>query len=193
MWLLMTMMAAALATTSAAGSWTPSTSKVSAQIRLAENSAPTFASEADAQAFLSTALPAATAANPKYHTPGTDYDRRWLIKTVTFSRADTGGIIISLDEDFEDYRGGGLASRGTHQARFAIDDVTISPETTDDLSDEGEKALGVLFQCAGAPCVHAVWDGKPSVSTRTDIYIQDANQRERILSAFRALKKEASR
>jgi hypothetical protein len=187
--LLMTMMAVALATTSAAGSWTGSTSKASAEIRLAENSVPTFASEADAEAFLSVALPSATAANPKYRTPGTNYDRRWLIKTLTFSRADRGGIIVSLDEEFEDYRGGAIVSQGMHQARFAIGDVKISNETTDDVSDKGERALGLLFQCA----VHAVWDGKPSVSTRTNIYIQDANQRERILSAFRALKKEASR
>jgi hypothetical protein len=191
--LLMTMMAVALVTTLASESWAPSTSKASAEIRLAQNSVPTFASEADAEAFLTAALPAATAANPKYHSPGTDYDRRWLIKTVTFSRAEAGGVIVSLDEDFEDYREGAIVSRGTHQARFAIDRVTISPETTDDVSDEGERALGVLFQCSGAPCVHAVWDGKPSDSARTDIYIQDANQRDRILSAFRALNKEASR
>lgn len=161
---------------------------------MADNAVPTFTSPTDAEAFLSHAVPAATAANPKYRTPGTDYDRRWLIKAITFSRAEGGGVIVSTDEDFEDYRAGALTSRGTHQARFAIDDVKILPETADDVSEKGEKAMGVLFQCVGAPCVHAVWDGQPSVSARTDIYIQDANQRERILSAFRALQnKGASR
>ncbi len=164
------------------------------EVRLAENSASTFASRAQAETFLSGALPTATAANPKYRTPGADYDRRWLIKTVTFSRAEDGGVVVSLDEDFEDYRNGAIASRGAHEARFAIDDVAISFETTGDATERGEKAKGVLFQCSGAPCVHAVWDGKPSVSAKTDIYIQDASQRERILSAFQALQnKGASR
>ena len=159
---------------------------------MADDSVPTFASQTDAEAFLSDALPAATAANPKYRTPGTDYDRRWLVKTITFPRAEGGGVIVSIDEDFEDYRDGALFSRGTHQARFTIDDVKISPETADDVSEKGEKALGVLFQCVGAPCVHSVWDGQQSVSARTDIYIQDSNQRERILSAFRALQEKGA-
>lgn len=157
------------------------------EVRLAGNSASTFASRSQAETFLSETLPAATAANPKYRTPGADYDRRWLIKTVTFPRADDGGLVVSLDEDFVDYRNGAVASRGAHEARFAIDAVMISPETTDDATERGEKAKGVLFQCPGAPCVHAVWDGKPSVSAQTDIYIQDARLRERILSAFQAL------
>jgi hypothetical protein len=157
------------------------------EVQVADNSAPTFVSRADAEAFLSDVLPAATAANPKYRTPGTDYDRRWLIKTITFPRAEGGGVVVSIDETFEDYRDGVLVSTGTHQARFAIDDVTISPETADDESEKGGKAQGVLFQCVGPPCVHAVWDGEPSLSARTDIYIEDASQRDGILSAFRAL------
>jgi hypothetical protein len=184
--LLTTMIVVTLLAMLAEGFSTPS-----AAVQVADNSAPTFASQTHAEALLSGALPAATAANPKYRTPGTDYDRRWLIKTVTFSRAESG-VIVSTDEDFEDYRDGALVSRGTHQARFAIDDVKISPETASDVSEKGEKAMGVLFQCVGAPCIHAVWDGQQSVSARTDIYIQDSNQRERILSAFRALQEKGS-
>jgi len=160
---------------------------------MGDNSALTFASRADAEAFLAHALPAATAANPKYRTPGADYDRRWLIKSITFPRTEGGGVVVSIDETFEDYRDGALNSQGTHQARFAIDDVTISPETTDDISEKGEKAQGVLFQCVSAACIHAVWDGKPSLSARTDVYVQEANLRHRILSAFRALQEKGSR
>ena len=178
---LTTMIAATLLATVAMlseGSSTPVAAEATMEAQMTDNSVPTFASRTDAEAFLSDALPAATAANPKYRTPGTDYDRRWLVKRITFSRAEAGGVIVSIDEDFEDYRDGALFSHGTHQAKFAIDDVEISAETADDVSEKGEKALGVLFQCAGAPCVNAVWDGHPSVSARTDIYVQDANQRE---------------
>jgi len=192
MGLLTTMIAVTLVAMLAEGSSISSAAEATVEVQMGDNPAPTFASQTDAEAFLSGALPAATAANPKYRTPGTDYDRRWPIKTVTFSRAEGDGVIVSTDEDFEDYRGGALVSRGTHQARFAIDDVKISPETTDDVSEKGEKARGVLFQCVGAPCVHAVWDGKQSVSARTDIYVQDSNQRERILSAFRVLQEKGS-
>ncbi|HZZ63437.1 MAG TPA: hypothetical protein VFE63_20105 [Roseiarcus sp.] len=177
----------------AAGFSTPSTADTSMEVHMANSSAPTFVSRADAEAFLSHALPAATAANPKYHTPGADYDRRWLIKSITFPRAEGGGVVVSIDESFEDYRAGALVSRGTHQARFPIDDVTISPERAEDLSENGGKAEGVLFQCVGAACIHAVWDGKPSLSARTDIYVEDANLRDGILSAFRALQGKGPR
>ena len=177
-WLLMTMMAAALATTSAAGSWTPSTSKVSAQIRLAKLGSD-LCVRGRRPGLSVDRSSCSDCGEPQVSYPGTDYDRRWLIKTVTFSRADTGGIIISLDEDFEDYRGGGLASRGTHQARFAIDDVTISPETTDDLSDEGEKALGVLFQCAGAlACTPSGTENRRSAPEPTSISRTPTSGRE---------------
>jgi hypothetical protein len=190
--LLMMMIAVTLVATLAEGSSISSAAKATMEVQMADDLVPKFASQRDAEAFLSDALPAATAANPKYRTPGTDYDRRWLVRTITFSRAEGGGVIVSADEDFEDFRDGALVSRGTHQASFAIDDVKISPEAADDVSEKGEKALGVLFQCVGAPCIRAVWDGHPLASARTDIYIQDSNQRERILSAFRALQEKAA-
>ncbi len=187
------MIAITFAASLAARLSTPSAAEATMEVQMADSSAPTFVSRADAEAFLSNALPAATAANPKYRTPGTDYDRRWLIKSITFPRAEGGGVIVSIDETFEDYRDGALVSQGTHQARFAIDDVTISLETADDESEKGGKAQGVLFQCVGAACIHAVWDGEPSLSVRTDIYVQDANLRDKILSAFRALQEKGSR
>src|SRR5208337_5154062 len=139
------------------------------EVQVAETAARSFASKADAEAFLSDAVPAATAANPKYRTPGTDYDRRWLTRKIEFSGGE-GGAIVSTDEVFEDTRNGAIVSRGAHQAKFAIDDVTISPETTDDVAGTGAKAQGVLFNCVGQPCIQAVWDGQKSVSASTDIY-----------------------
>ncbi len=112
--------AVTLAATLAAGLSPLSPAEASMEVQMAENSVPAFASQKDAEAFLAEALPAATAANPKYHTPGTDYDRRWLIKTITFARAEGGGSIVAMDETFEDYRSGALVSRGTHQAKFAL-------------------------------------------------------------------------
>jgi hypothetical protein len=187
------MIAITLAASLAARLSTRSAAEASMEVQMADVSAVTFASRADAEAFLSNALPLATAANPKYHTPGADYDRRWLIKSITFPRTEEGGVVVSIGETFEDYRDGALASRGTHQARFALDDVAISPETADDESEKGGKAQGVLFQCVGAACIHAVWDGEPSLSARTDIYIQDPNQKDGILSAFRALQEKRPR
>ena len=159
-------------------------------LEVADTAAPSFASEADAAAFLSEALPAATAANPKYRTPGADYDRRWLIKTVEFSRGERGAI-VTMDEAFEDYRGGALVSSGTHQAAFSVNDVTITPETAEDVADTGAKAQGVLFACVGEPCIQAVWDGQKSVSARTDVYVEDAQRRDHILAAFLALQGKA--
>ena len=169
----------------------PSASDVTPlEVKVADTAIPSFASEADAAAFLSEALPAATAANPKYRTPGTDYDRRWLIKTVEFSRGERGAI-VTMDEAFEDYRDGALVSRGTHQAAFSVNDVAITLETAEDVADTGAKAQGVLFTCVGEPCIQSVWDGQKSVSARTDVYVQDAQRRDQILAAFLALQGKA--
>ncbi len=157
---------------------------------MAETAVQSFASKANAEAFLSDAVPAATAANPKYRTPGAGTERRWLVKTIEFSRSE-GGAIVSIDEEFEDDRNGALVSRGTHEAKFAIDDVAISLETTDDVADTGARAQGVLFKCVGPPCIEAVWDGQKSVSAATDIYIRDERRRDQILAAFRALQGKA--
>jgi hypothetical protein len=160
------------------------------EVQVAEAAAQSFASKADAEAFLSDAVPAATAANPKYRTPGTDYERRWLTRKIEFSRGESG-VIVSTDEVFEDTRNGAQISRGAHQAKFAIDDVAISLETTDDVAETGAKAQGVLFKCVGQPCIQAVWDGQPSISASTDIYIQEGRRRDQILAAFRALQGKA--
>jgi len=145
-----------------------------------------FASAAEAEAFLAEALPAATAANPKYHTPGVEMARRWLTKTITF-RNGPSGVVVASDETFEDYRGDVRALQGTHQVEFAIDDLAITLETTADLTPTGERAQGVLFKCLGPPCIHAVWNGEASVRGSTDFYIHDPAQRDAILAAFKTL------
>ncbi len=165
------------------------------QIKTADNVAKTapadpFASASTAEIFLQRALPAATAANPKYRSPGGDLERRWLTKQIAFHRGGKGGVIVSTHESFADYRAGALTAEGTHEATFAIDDVKISDEVADDVAESGGKARGVMFRCVGAPCIRAVWSGAKSVSASTDIYVQDAAQRNQILAAFRALQRK---
>lgn len=148
-----------------------------------------FASPAGAEAFLTRILPAATAANPKYRSPGGDVESRWLVNAITFQERENGGVVVSTHESTEEYRGGALTSTGTHDATFAIDDVKIAEETADDVAENGEKARSVMFRCVGAPCIQAVWSGAKSVSASTDISIQDPAQREQILAAFQALQR----
>ncbi len=158
-------------------------------LKLADNARQTFADAAEHEAFLAHALPAATAASPAYRTPGTDYDRRWLIQSIAFRHGEGGGLIVSIKETFEDYRNGAVSSHGAHDAEFALDSVAISLETTDDLTRSGEKAEGVVVKCIDAPCIEQVWYGKKSIGPQTDIYVQDKKQRERILAAFQSLQK----
>ena len=167
-----------------------------AEIKTADNAtkaaaAGSFASPSEAEAFLTRALPAATAANPKYRSPGSEVERRWLTKEIAFRRGEKGGVIVSTHELIEDYRASALTSEGTHEATFEIDDVRLSDEVSDDVAENGGNARGVMFRCIGAPCIQAIWSGAKSVSASTDIYVQDASQRHRILAAFQALQRDA--
>lgn len=137
------------------------------EVKMAASEA-SSASSAQAEAFLSHAIPAATAANPKYRSSGEDILTQWLTKSVSFRDAEGGGVIVSTRETNDQYRNGALVKPGTHEATFAIDDVTVSLETSDqDVTESGEKAEGVLFRCIGAPCIEAVWDGQKSMSAWT--------------------------
>ena len=160
-------------------------------VPMARSAPEPFASRAEAEAFLARAIPAATAANPKYRSPGEDVLTQWLTKSIAFHEAPDGGVIVATDETNDQYRNGALVTPGTHRATFAIDDVTVSLETADDMTENGEKALGVLFRCAGQPCIDAVWSGQKSTGSWTDIYIQDPAVRERIFAAFQSLQKGA--
>jgi hypothetical protein len=158
-----------------------------------EAAAQTFASRDEAEAFLSRAVPAATAANPKYRSPDKDVATRWLLKGIDFRKGESGDVMVSTDEDIEDYRNDALVSRGTHQATFAMNDVMVFPETSSaDTTESGQKAQGVIFRCAAStPCIDAVWNGRKSMGSETDIYLQDPTSREQILAAFQSLQRKS--
>ena len=167
------------------------------EINMADNAAKpaaagSFASKSEAEAFLARALPAATDANPKYRSPGSDIETRWLTKKISFKDNESGGVVVSTAESVEDYRADALSAQRTHAATFAIDDVAISEETADDHAENGEKARGVLFTCVGAPCIETVWSGEKSTSASTDIYLQDETQRRQIFDAFGALQEKSA-
>ena len=149
---------------------------------------PAFATPAEAEDYLTKAVPDAVAANPKYRSKDTGVVTHWMVHSIVFGKTDDGSVEVSTDESFDEYRKDKMES-GTHHARFAVDEVTIEPEVSvHDVTESGKDALGVIFRCKGAPCIHAIWNGNPSMSAWTDIYIQDDATRERILAAFRALK-----
>jgi hypothetical protein len=160
------------------------------EVKMAASDASSI-SRAEAEAFLSRAIPAATTANPKYRSPGEDVLTQWLTKSVSFRDAEARSVIVSTRETNDQYRNGVLVKPGTHEATFAIDDVTMSLETSDqDVTESGEKAQGVLFRCIGAPCIEAVWDGRKSMSAWTDIYLQEPKSRAQIFPAFQALQRK---
>jgi hypothetical protein len=157
--------------------------------RFAANEAE-FASRRDAEDYLTRMLPLATSENPKYLTKSEGAETEWRTKSIRFEDLPAGrGIQVSMDEEFTQVRAG-VRSVGTHQAIFSLSEVEISPLTqTGDVTPSGEPARGVLFTCRlGAKCVRATWDGQASSADRTDISIQDAAVRAKILAAFVFLK-----
>lgn len=151
-----------------------------------------FASKEEAEAFLITALPQATAANPKYR--GTDGAlTQWLTKTVAFGSGDTPtGVSMEMTEGILEFRNGAQSATGSHEVRLLIEDVQIS-ELTDstDVTENGDKAFGILFRCNSGKCIAAKWNGVATPSDTADISIQDAALRAKILSAFQTLKRIA--
>jgi hypothetical protein len=148
-----------------------------------------FSSRKDAEDFLARTLPLATAANPKYYAKADKAETRWLTKSIEFHDGPPPrGIQVSTDEEYTEARAG-VATPGTHQAVFSLGDVNISMETSDtDVTEAGEPALGIIFNCAAPKCIQAKWSGQASPSDWTDIYLQDATLRARILVAFEFLK-----
>jgi hypothetical protein len=148
-----------------------------------------FSSRKDAEDFLARTLPLATAANPKYYAKADKVETRWLTKSIEFhDGAAAHGIQISTDEEFTEVRAG-VATPGTHQAVFSLGEVNISMEASGtDVTEAGEPALGIIFNCAAPKCIQAKWSGQASRSDSTDIYLQDPALRARILAAFEFLK-----
>jgi len=151
-----------------------------------------FATKEEAEAFLAKALPKATAGNPKYRAADGGLTQ-WLTRQVVFGPgASPSGVAVEMKEDVLQFRGGRQTSKGTHEVRFFIEDVQIS-ELADsaDVTENGEKALGIIFRCNSGKCIEAKWDGVPSPSDWSDISIQDPAMRTKILGAFQALKRVA--
>ena len=160
-----------------------------AERAMADDSSPVFATGAQAETYLRSALPQITAANPKYRSKqDSAMLTRWLTKSIAFDAAANGGVIVSTEETYDQYSGDASPKPNTHQAKFPIDDVTIAMESSEhDLTEAGEEAKGVMFRCKGAPCIDAVWNGAPSKGSWTDIYVEDAATRARVFAAFKAL------
>lgn len=151
-----------------------------------------FATKDEAEAFLAKALPEATAANPKYRAADGGLTQ-WLTRRIVFGPgASPSGVAVEMKEDVLQFRDGRQTSKGTHEVRFLIEDVQIS-ELADsaDLTENGEKARGIIFRCNSGKCIEAKWDGAPAPSDWSDISIQDPAMRAKILAAFQALKRLA--
>jgi hypothetical protein len=151
-----------------------------------------FATKEEAEAFLSKELPLATAANPKYR--GEDGAlTQWLTKESTFSPSkNPTGVLVRMSEGVLNFKNGAQISAGSHDVQFQIEDVAVSLLTSSqDLTETGEQAQGVIFKCISGKCVTHKWDGVESMSDWTDISIQDPDTREKILAAFLALKRAA--
>ena len=149
-----------------------------------------FATKAEAEAFLTKALPEVTAANPRYRAPGGDIETRWLTKAITFSPSADRGVWIATHEAVLDYRGDAVVREGSHDAAFAIDSIDVALiAASGEIVDKLDAAAGVLFKCRGAPCIETDRDGVKSMDAATDISVADPVALARIAAAFRALQR----
>jgi hypothetical protein len=151
-----------------------------------------FSTKEEAETFLIKALPLATAGNPKYRGENGALTQ-WLTREVVFGPgALTNGISVAMKEDILEFRDGRQTATGTHDLSFFIEDVQIS-ELTDgtEVTENGDKAFGVIFRCNAGKCIDAKWNGVPTPSDWSDISIQDKDMRLKVLAAFQALKRFA--
>lgn len=152
-----------------------------------------FASPAEAKAFLAQTLPVATAANPKYRSDNSGAETQWLTKDIRFDAGENAdGVLVTMNESVLRFNAGVPGAVGTHQAVFTIEDVRASElKDATDLTSDGQKALGILFNCKSGKCIRSNWDGVASTADWTDIYIQDDGLRAAILEAFQTLERAA--
>jgi hypothetical protein len=149
-----------------------------------------FTTKEEAEAFLVKNLPLATASNPKYRGANGALTE-WLTKEVVFGPSGSpNGISVAMKEDIRDFRDGRQTATGTHGVAFLIEDVQIS-ELTDgtEVTENGDKAFGVIFRCNSGKCIDAKWNDVPTPSDWSDISIQDRAMRLNVLAAFQALKR----
>jgi hypothetical protein len=150
---------------------------MSNSVHPAADAAPLAPKEA-AEKFLAEALPAATAANPKFRT-GEGVLSAWITRTVKFEDAKgSNDVIVSMSEDALEFR------NGAQTATVAI----TERRDLGTIAETGEPAMSVMFQCNAGKCIRAAYDGKPADVDMTDISIQDAAARAKVLAAFQMLK-----
>lgn len=147
-----------------------------------------------AEAALARLLPLATAGNPKYRSAGGEELTAWLTKSVRFAPSGRpGGIAIVMSEEAIVFRNGVQTAVNTHEAAFAIEDVEISEYAYPaDVTETGEKAIGVLIKCDSGKCIRSKWNGEEAAADQSDLYVYDAALRAKILKAFHILKKAAA-
>jgi hypothetical protein len=153
----------------------------------------TFASKEDAEQYLAQFLPKATAGNPKYRTNDPDLAMAWITKAVRFGpSANANGILVSMSEEVLEFRKGVRGAPTAHEVEFSIEDVQVS-ELTDspDLTENGEKSIGIIFRCNSGKCMRSTYNRASSMVDWGDISIQDATSRGNILKAFQTIKRAA--
>jgi hypothetical protein len=148
-----------------------------------------FPTKEDAQNFLARSLPIATAKNPRYRSDQAGVAMAWITKDVKFAPDKTAnGILVSMSEEVLEFRNGAQSATGSHQVEFSIGDVKISERRDGaDLTESGEIALGIIFNCRSGKCIRSTYNGQPSSVDWTDISIQDDALRGQILKAFEAV------
>lgn len=146
-----------------------------------------------AEAFLAKALPAATAANPKYRSGDGGELTAWLTKSIRFApTAKLGGVSVAMSEEAVAFRDGARSAVNAHEATFAIEDVHISEyRYPADVTEAGEPAIGILIKCDSGKCIRSKWNGAESSTDQADLYVYDATARAKILEAFNTLKNAA--
>jgi hypothetical protein len=152
-----------------------------------------FASKEDAEQYLAQYLPKATAGNPRYRTNDPDLAMAWVTKSIRFGpSASAEGISVSMSEEVLEFRKGVRGVPTSHEVEFSIEDVQVS-ELTDspDLTENGEKSIGVIFRCNTGKCMRSTYNGASSMVDWGDISIQDATLRGNILKAFQTIKRAA--
>lgn len=151
-----------------------------------------FPTRQAAEAFLALNLPTLTAANPKYRSGQSGVLMAWITRAIGFPPGDAGGPRVSMSETVLEFRDGALARTGSHDTEFSLAEVDIS-ELTDsgEVTETGDKAVGVIFRCKSGKCIRARYDGAPAQADATDISIQDDAARAQVLAAFLALQRLA--
>jgi hypothetical protein len=148
-----------------------------------------FSTRQSAEEFLARALPAATAANPRYRSGKQGVTMAWIAKSIKFSPGAPAGRLVIMSEEALEFHDGVLSATGAHEVEFAIEDVAISARTdSGTLTEKGEPGLAVIFNCNQGKCIRVIRDGAPSSEDFTDISIQDVATRDKILKAFLAVK-----